>query len=104
MTNSALIYKKEEKRMSWWLIFLICFVCTLAGFLFGAYCLKGGKISAETNGILIVDKVDPVANDGVYFQAFEDPQTYKDGQKIVLEVVWCTEADYPRNNNRIDNE
>ncbi len=48
----------------------------------GILCiLRIQKVSKKVNGLIYINK-----DEGVYFQAFEDPMGYQDGQKIVLEV------------------
>lgn len=79
--------------MSDLMLVVMIVVVYLAGFVVGIFAER--RKNRGTDGILIVDKVMPEANGGVYFQAFENPQTYTDGQKISLEVMWFTEDDMP---------
>lgn len=79
--------------MSDWMLVVMVIVVYLLGFIVGLFAER--RKNRGTDGILIVDKVMPEANGGVYFQAFANPQTYADGQKISLEVMWFTEDDMP---------
>lgn len=61
-----------------WLTVVLCIIFTTLGILCG---IRVQKVSEKVNGLIYVHK-----EEGVYFQAFEDPMEYRDGQRIMLEV------------------
>ena len=60
--------------MSDWMLVVMVIVVYLLGFIVGLFAERRKNRGAD--GILIVDKVMPEANGGVYFQAFANPPTY----------------------------
>ena len=61
-----------------WLTVVLCIIFATLGILCG---IRVQKVSEKVNGLIYIKK-----EEGVYFQAFEDPMQYRDGQLIVLEV------------------
>ncbi len=61
-----------------WLTVVLCIIFASLGILCG---IRVQKVSGKVNGLIYIKK-----EEGVYFQAFEDPMQYQDGQLIVLEV------------------
>ena len=61
-----------------WLTVVLCIIFASLGILCG---IRVQKVSEKVNGLIYIKK-----EEGVYFQAFEDPMRYRDGQLIVLEV------------------
>lgn len=61
-----------------WLTVVLCIIFASLGILCG---IRVQKVSEKVNGLIYIKK-----EEGVYFQAFEDPMQYRDGQLIVLEV------------------
>ena len=56
------------------------------GYLFGITSPKKA-VGGHARGLLIIDHGNPNVNHGVYFQAFEDPMSFKNKEKILLEVM-----------------
>ena len=61
-----------------WLTVVLCIICGTLGILCG---IRVQKVSNKVNGLIYIKK-----DEGVYFQAFEDPMQYRDGQLITLEI------------------
>ena len=74
--------------METWKLVVFGVVCIIAGVLIGIWLVgkeqKGNDKLCQ--GLLIIDKEDPVANGGVYSQFFTDPQSFMDGEIIKLRV------------------
>lgn len=65
-----------------WLTVVLCIIFASLGILCGIRVQKvSEKMNGKVNGLIYIKK-----EEGVYFQAFEDPMQYRDGQLIVLEV------------------
>ena len=70
-----------------WIVIAVIFELLLVGaaaFFFVRQVEK--KMDAKVVGLMVVDPEEPGAGDGVYTAFLEDPKTFTDGSRIVLEV------------------
>ena len=72
--------------------YIVGLICVIAGFLIGIYySKKTEKSSGGVIGVLLIDKIHPEVNGGVYSQFFVDPKTFTDGQRIEMDVLLIKE-------------
>ena len=76
------------------IFFVFGVVFMFIGYLLGITSPKKA-IGGHVRGLLIVDHGTPMVNGGVYFQSFEDPQGFKNKEKIMLEVMVVDDLDGP---------
>ena len=66
-----------------WVFIGLFTVCGVLGVLI---YLEQKKLEAPPGGILYVDKND-LGKPTIYFQAFDDPAKFKDGQQVLVKIV-----------------
>ena len=90
--------------MEIWMIIIVWILCAAIGILLGTKLQKASDqdmmakwCEDRFKGVLMVDKIHPEVNGGLYTQLKVDPQTYDDNEVILLKVMYITNEDSQQN-------